>query len=77
MELGQAIAANVRSLRAHQAWHQEDLAARLNVSQRVVSRLESGQRSDVGIMELKQLCKVFDVPLRRLLDGADLTAFKL
>ncbi len=71
MELGRAIAANVRALRARHDWKQEELAARLQVTQRAVSRLESGQRGDVGIGELAALCKVFDVPLWSLLDGAD------
>jgi transcriptional regulator with XRE-family HTH domain len=70
MDLGQAIAANVRSLRAHNDWQQSELAARLSVSQRSVSTLESGKRADVGIVELSELCRVFGVPLRRLLDGA-------
>lgn len=77
MEFGQAIAANVRSLRARNDWHQDELAERLSVSQRAVSTLESGKRADVGIGELDQLCKVFGVPLSRLLDGADLRALGL
>lgn len=71
VELREAIAANVRSLRAHKNWKQEDLAERLNSNQRAVSRLESGQRGDVGIAELRDLCAVFGVTLVKLLDGAN------
>jgi transcriptional regulator with XRE-family HTH domain len=77
MEMGAAIAANVRSLRAHKQWHQAELAQMLHISQRAVSTLESGRRADVGIVELADLCQVFGVPLRRLLDGADLTQLGL
>jgi len=77
MEMGPAIAANVRSLRARNQWHQAELAERLHISQRAVSTLESGNRADVGIVELAELCRVFAVPLRRLLDGADVSVLGL
>lgn len=54
-----------------------ELAERLHTSQREVSPLEGGSRADVGIVELAELCRVFRVPLWRLLDGADLSTLGL
>jgi transcriptional regulator with XRE-family HTH domain len=72
MRLGEAVAANVRSLRARNRWTQSELADALHISQRAVSTLESeAGRADVGIQELVDLCRAFKVPLAELLRGAD------
>lgn len=77
MTLPEALAENVRALRARRRWTQEELAERLGVTQRTLSRLESGRRGDVGIVELERLCAVFGVDLAELLDGADLRVLGL
>lgn len=77
MTLVEALADNVRALRARKRWSQDELAARLGITQRTLSRLESGSRGDVGIGELERLCTVFGVDLAELLDGADLRALGL
>jgi transcriptional regulator with XRE-family HTH domain len=71
MDLAEAVAENVRALRARRQWQQVELADLLSVSQRAVSTLESGRRTDVGIVELATLCRVFGEPLSELLRGAD------
>jgi transcriptional regulator with XRE-family HTH domain len=71
VDLAEAVAENVRALRARRQWQQIQLAELLNISQRAVSTLESGKRTDVGIVELAALCRVFGVPLSELLRGAD------
>lgn len=71
MDLAQAVAENVRALRARRQWQQIQLADLLNVSQRAVSTLESGKRTDVGIVELAALCRVFEEPLSEMVRGAD------
>lgn len=38
----QVVAANVRELRAKHGWTQQELATRAGVSQKTISRLESG-----------------------------------
>jgi transcriptional regulator with XRE-family HTH domain len=80
MTWGQVVAANVRAQRAKRQWLQTELAEKLNKSQRAVSDLERGRLGDVGIGDLTQLCRVFQVPLTELLDGAsaeDLAALGL
>lgn len=72
MDLTEALADNVRALRARKRWSQEELAERLGITQRTLSRLESGTRGDVGIRELERLCAVLEVDLSELLTGADL-----
>ena len=71
VDLAAAVAENVRALRARRQWQQSQLADLLNISQRAVSTLESGKRTDVGIVELTALCRVFGEPLEELLRGAD------
>ena len=71
MDLGDAVAANVRGLRAKRKWQQQHLADLLHISQRSVSTLESGTRADIGVRELADLCDVFGVTLADLLDGSD------
>ena len=72
MTLTEALAENVRALRARKRWSQDELAGRLGITQRTLSRLESGRRGDVGIVELERLCEAFGVDLPELLTGADL-----
>lgn len=72
MRLGEAVAANIRSLRARNRWTQRQLAAELHISQRAVSTLESEPgRADIGLQELVDICRAFGVPLAELLRGAD------
>jgi transcriptional regulator with XRE-family HTH domain len=68
--LTSTVAANIRGRRAVLGWRQEDLAERLGWTQRVVSRIEQGQRV-LDLDELSRLCDVLGVGLPDLLAGAD------
>lgn len=72
MTLTEALAENLRALRARRRVSQEELAASLGITQRALSRLEAAERSDVGIVELDHICGVLKVDLPELLTGADL-----
>jgi transcriptional regulator with XRE-family HTH domain len=67
--LGDLTARNVRAERGRLRWRQDELAARLGVSQTTVSALESGRRR-IDVDDLLPLCQVLQVPLTRLLVGA-------
>ena len=64
------IAANVRAERARRGMRQNQLAQLLGTSQTTVSLIEAGQRA-VSFDDLASLCLAFEVPLVRLLTGAD------
>jgi len=72
MTLTEALAENVRALRARRRLSQEELAAQVGITQRALSRIEAAERSDVGIVELDHLCGALGVDLSELLTGADL-----
>ncbi|MGI8404328.1 MAG: helix-turn-helix domain-containing protein [Thermomicrobiales bacterium] len=67
----------VRQVRQEAGLRQEDLAARLDVPQSFVSKIESGERR-LDVLELRQLCAAIEIsPLdfaRRLEEGLISTA---
>jgi transcriptional regulator with XRE-family HTH domain len=68
--LTSTVAANIRGRRAVLGWRQDDLAERLDWTQRVVSRIEQGQRT-LDVDELSRVCRVLGVGLPDLLAGGD------
>lgn len=68
--LTSTVAANIRGRRAALDWTQGELASRLGWTQRVISRIERGERT-LDLDELARVCDVMDVRLARLVDGAD------
>ena len=65
------LARNVRAERARRGWRQVDLAARLDGwTADTVSDLETGRRAPL-LDDLPRLCRVFNIGLAKLLDGAD------
>lgn len=73
--LTSTVAANIRGRRAVLRWTQDELAARLGWTQRVISRIEQGQRT-LDLDELARLCDVMDVRLSNLVAGADEDALR-
>jgi transcriptional regulator with XRE-family HTH domain len=69
-DLTDVVAANVRAERARRGWRQIDLAGKLNWSIGMISDTESGKRR-VGLADMPNLCRAFEVPLVELLRGAD------
>ena len=65
----QKIGAFIRALRQEKALTQEQLAERLNVSNRTVSRWETGSNMP-DISTLLELCAVLDVSIQELLQGS-------
>jgi transcriptional regulator with XRE-family HTH domain len=77
--LGAIVARNVRAERARRGWKQSELGAHLGWAVSTVSAVETGQRR-LAVDDLPALCRVFDIPLAKLLDGAateDLAALNL
>jgi transcriptional regulator with XRE-family HTH domain len=68
--LNDVVADNVRGERSKRRWTQKQLGDLINVSDGTISDLESGRRK-IGVDDLLKLCGAFDVPLSKLLDGAD------
>jgi transcriptional regulator with XRE-family HTH domain len=68
--LTDTVARNIAAERARRRWKQSDLAERLGIAASTVGSYETGTRR-VGIDDLPALCKVFDITLAKLLDGAD------
>jgi transcriptional regulator with XRE-family HTH domain len=68
-DVGDIVAANVRAERSRRRWTQDQLAELLGWSRPTVSAVEAGKRK-LLVAELPDLCRVFDVPLSRLLIGA-------
>jgi|SRR5690242_9193001 transcriptional regulator with XRE-family HTH domain len=69
-DLGAVVANNVRAERARRKWRQEDLADRLGWSRGSIGHLESGRRRP-SVADLPQLCRVFDISMAELFNGAD------
>jgi len=69
-DLTVVVASNVRGERARRGWRQIDLAEKLTWSIGMVSDTESGKRR-VGLADMPNLCRAFEVPLIELLRGAD------
>jgi transcriptional regulator with XRE-family HTH domain len=70
VDIGDVVASNLRAERGRRRWTQEQLAAQLGWSRPTVTAIEAGRRK-LLIAEMPALCRVFDVPLARLLIGAD------
>ena len=68
--LGDVIARNVRAERARRHWRQADLADLLGWERSSVGHLESGRRS-VKASDLPALCRALEIPLAKLLEGAE------
>ncbi len=68
--LDDVVARNVRAERGRRRWTQAELADRLGWGRSTVGAVETGARR-LSISDLPDLCRVFDVPLARLLVGAD------
>ncbi len=68
--LEQALGASIRAERARRRWSQEDLGRRVGWSKQMVSLYELGRRR-IAVNDLPRVCAAFDLPLSRLLDGAD------
>jgi transcriptional regulator with XRE-family HTH domain len=68
-DMGDVVAANVRAERSRRRWTQDQLAEALGWSRPTVSAVEAGKRK-LLVSELPALCRVFNVPLARLLIGA-------
>jgi transcriptional regulator with XRE-family HTH domain len=64
------LARNIRAERSRRRWRQTDLAEALGWSPTTVADAEAGRRRlDIG--QITALCRVLEVPLVKLLDGAD------
>jgi len=63
-------AANVRAERGRRRWTQAELGERLGWSPTKVATVETGQRR-ITLDQTIELCRVFGVPLAKLLEGAD------
>ncbi len=68
--VGDIAARNVRALRAFRGWKQAELADALGWSPTKVADVESGRRR-ITADQLVELCRVFGVPLTRLLQDAE------
>jgi len=64
------LARNLRAERSRRRWRQADLAEALDWSPTKVADAEAGRRRlDIG--QIIEVCRVLEVPLVKLLDGAD------
>ena len=68
--LSVVLARNIRAERGRRLWKQEELADLLGWGRSTVGAVETGRRG-VGIDDLPVLCRVFDIPLSKLFEGAD------
>ncbi|MBO0872249.1 MAG: helix-turn-helix transcriptional regulator [Pseudonocardia sp.] len=66
-EVGRAVAANLRALRAHRGWSQDQLAQRSGVSKGVLVALEA-DRGNPSLTTLCRLADAFAVSLTQLVD---------
>ena len=57
----------IRSVRLKEGLYQSDLAAKLDVSQTLISMIEKGER-DVDLSDAMKICKSLNVDLRDFLD---------
>jgi transcriptional regulator with XRE-family HTH domain len=70
LSLDAIVARNVRAERARAGLRQDDIAEALGITRSTVSHMES-ERRRVTLSELPALCRLLDIPLSRLLMGAD------
>jgi transcriptional regulator with XRE-family HTH domain len=78
-DLSRVLADNVRAERARCRWSQQYLGEQMGWSQATVSDVEAGERQ-LTITDLLFLCRLFQLPLVKLLDGLspeDLKTFGL
>ena len=69
MDVGSIFANSVRAERSRRGWRQQDLADRCGWSIDTISAIERGARR-VDLLDLVRLCRAFDLPLVKMLDGA-------
>lgn len=69
-DLRSVVAGNIRAQRARLKLKQMDLADALNLSQSATSTLENGGR-DITMAEALIVCRLLEVPLAKLVEGAD------
>ena len=60
-----SFAFNLKMLRTESGMKQQDLAEKINVSQKTISSWETG-RTEPNMKELATLCKIFDCPIDQL-----------
>ncbi|GAA2993070.1 helix-turn-helix domain-containing protein [Streptomyces fulvorobeus] len=68
-ELDSLVRRRIRALRVAQGWSLEELAARANVSQSTLSRIETGQRR-LALDQLVTLARALDTSLDQLVETA-------
>ncbi|MCY0917404.1 XRE family transcriptional regulator [Streptomyces sp. H27-G5] len=68
-ELDGLVRARIRGLRVAQGWSLEELAARANLSQSTLSRIENGQRR-LALDQLVTLARALDTTLDQLVENA-------
>ncbi|KOU38184.1 hypothetical protein ADK55_35015 [Streptomyces sp. WM4235] len=68
-DLDSLVRQRVRALRVAQGWSLEELAARANVSQSTLSRIENGQRR-LALDQLVTLARALDTTLDQLVENA-------
>lgn len=68
-ELDGLVRKRIRALRVAQGWSLEDLAARANVSQSTLSRIENGRRR-LALDQLVNLARALDTTLDQLVETA-------
>ena len=66
---------NMRRERSSRKWRQADLAQRLSWPLSRVTRMEGGLQR-VQVTDVRDLCRVFDIPFIALLKDADPTDLK-
>ena len=67
--LAALLARNVRAERSRRRWRQQDLAEAIGRSATFVADVEGGRRR-LDVDQILALCRVLEVPLSKLLDGA-------
>ncbi|MEV6572863.1 XRE family transcriptional regulator [Streptomyces sp. NPDC051577] len=68
-ELDSLVRGRIRGLRVAQGWSLEELAARANLSQSTLSRIENGQRR-LALDQLVTLARALDTTLDQLVENA-------
>ena len=69
-DLDAVIARSMRRRRVDRGWRQTDLSKHLQWPLSRVTRIETGQQR-VQLNDVRDLCRVFQVPLVEMLAGAD------
>ena len=70
MDIGKRLGRNIRQLREHEGWSQEDYADRAGIHRTYVSDIERGARNPT-IKIVEKLAKPFGVPPGSLLDAIE------